>query len=143
MKGTQSCPTLCSPMGYTVHGILQARILEWVAISFPGDLPNPGIKPGSPAMQADSLSSLFIWVCYFINQFIELFKQLNFLEQFNLTTKLSARYRDFSCTPCPHTHIASLIINVTHQYGTFLFLPRVNLPCDRLYFFGLQNHCRW
>ena len=36
---TQSCPTLCDPMdctlpGYSVHGILQARILEWVAISF-------------------------------------------------------------------------------------------------------------
>ena len=36
---TQSCPTLCDPMDYSlpgssVHGILQARILEWVAISF-------------------------------------------------------------------------------------------------------------
>ena len=30
----QLCPTLCDPMGFTVHGILQARILEWVAISF-------------------------------------------------------------------------------------------------------------
>ena len=34
VKVTQSCPTLCNPMDYTVHGILQARILEWVAISF-------------------------------------------------------------------------------------------------------------
>ena len=42
MKVTQSCPSLCDPMGYTVPGILQARILEWV--SFPGDLPNPGIE---------------------------------------------------------------------------------------------------
>ena len=32
MKLTQSCPTLCNPMDYTVHGILQARILEWVAV---------------------------------------------------------------------------------------------------------------
>ena len=36
---TQSCPTLCNPMdcnllGFSVHGILQARILEWIAISF-------------------------------------------------------------------------------------------------------------
>ena len=31
---TQSCPTLCDPMDYTVHGILQARILEWVAFPF-------------------------------------------------------------------------------------------------------------
>ena len=28
------CPTLCDPMDYTVHGILQPRILEWVAIPF-------------------------------------------------------------------------------------------------------------
>ena len=34
MKVTQSCPTLCDPMDYTVHGILHARILEWVAFPF-------------------------------------------------------------------------------------------------------------
>ena len=36
---------------------LQARILEWVAIPFSGDLPHPGIEPRSPALQVDSLSS--------------------------------------------------------------------------------------
>ena len=56
----QSCLTLCDPMDYgpsgsSVHGISQARTLEWVAISFSGDLPDPGIKPESPALQADSL----------------------------------------------------------------------------------------
>ena len=35
--------------------ILQARILEWTATPLPGDLPNPEIEPGSPALQADSL----------------------------------------------------------------------------------------
>ena len=34
VKVSQSCPTLSDPMGYTVHGILQARILEWVAFLF-------------------------------------------------------------------------------------------------------------
>ena len=38
-------------------GILQARILEWVAMPSSGDLPNPGIKPRSPALQADSSPS--------------------------------------------------------------------------------------
>ena len=42
------CMTLCDP-------ILQARILEWVAFPFSRDLSNPGIKPRSPALQADSL----------------------------------------------------------------------------------------
>ena len=45
----------CSPPGSSVHRVLWARILEWVAISYPGDLPNPGIKPRPPAWQADSL----------------------------------------------------------------------------------------
>ena len=34
VKVVQSCPTLCYPLDYTVHGILQARILEWVAFPF-------------------------------------------------------------------------------------------------------------
>ena len=33
-----------SQSGFSVHGILQARILEWVAIPSPGDLPDPGIE---------------------------------------------------------------------------------------------------
>ena len=57
VKVAQSCPTLCDPMDYIVHGILQARILEWVAYPSPGDLPNQGIKPGSPALKADSLTA--------------------------------------------------------------------------------------
>ena len=38
-----------------VHGILQARILVWVPFLSPRDLPNPGVEPVSPALQADSL----------------------------------------------------------------------------------------
>ena len=34
VKVTQSCPTLSDPMDYTVHGILQARILQWVTFPF-------------------------------------------------------------------------------------------------------------
>ena len=55
VKVAQSCPTLCDPMDYTIHGILQAKILEWVAFPFPGDLPSPGVEPRSPDLQADSL----------------------------------------------------------------------------------------
>ena len=60
VKVAQSCPTLCdpidcSPSGFFVLGILQARTLEWVAVPFSRDLPNPGIELRSPALQADSL----------------------------------------------------------------------------------------
>ena len=34
VKVAQSCPALCNPMDYIVHGILQTRILEWVAVPF-------------------------------------------------------------------------------------------------------------
>ena len=59
-QSLQACPTLCDPMdfsppSFSVHGILQARLLEGLPRPPPGDLPNPGIEPMSPAMQADSL----------------------------------------------------------------------------------------
>jgi len=43
----------CSPSGSSVHGISQARILEWVAISFSEDLPDPEIKPTCPAFAGE------------------------------------------------------------------------------------------
>ena len=52
---TQSCLTLCDPMdcslpGSSVHGIFQARILEWAVISLPGNLLDLEVKPASPAL---------------------------------------------------------------------------------------------
>ena len=55
VKFARSCQTLCSPMDYTVHGILQARILERVDFPSPGDFPNPGIESRSLVLQVDSL----------------------------------------------------------------------------------------
>ena len=57
MKAAQLLLTLFDPMDYIAHEILQARILEWIAIPFSraGDLPNPGIEPRSPALVVDSL----------------------------------------------------------------------------------------
>ena len=54
----KSSPTLCNPVdcnppGSSLYGISQARILKWAAFPFPGDLPDPGIKPTSPTLQAD------------------------------------------------------------------------------------------
>ena len=40
----------CRHVASPVHGILQARILEWVAIFYSRDPPDPGIKPASPAL---------------------------------------------------------------------------------------------
>ena len=45
----------CCPPGSSVHGILQVRIQSGLPFPSPGNLPNPGIKPRSPALQADSV----------------------------------------------------------------------------------------
>ena len=58
----QSCPTLCdpvdcSPPGSSVHGILQQESWSGLPLPSPGDLPDPGMEPRSPALQADALTS--------------------------------------------------------------------------------------
>ena len=60
MKVTQSCPTLATPWTVAHKGPLSmgfSRQEYWSGLSFPspGDLPDPGIEPMSPALQADSL----------------------------------------------------------------------------------------
>ena len=45
----------CSPPGSSVHGIFQAIIVDWVAMPFSRDLPDLGMEPKSPTLQADSL----------------------------------------------------------------------------------------
>ena len=55
VKVAQLLSTLCDPMDYTVHRILQARVLQWVPFPSPGDLPNLGTEPRSLAFQVDSL----------------------------------------------------------------------------------------
>ena len=57
---SHQCPALCDPVdcslpGSSVRGVSQARILEWVAVPSPGDLPNPGTQPMSSQWQAGSL----------------------------------------------------------------------------------------
>ena len=121
----------CSPPGSSVHGIFQARVLEWIAIIFsgenlpnpglphyrqilyhlshqrsprilewvaipsPGNLPDPGIELGSPALQANSLPAespgkpLLQWVlnkCYNVNQYF-------------ITLPLARKYNSFYFFP--------------------------------------------
>ena len=72
-KSLQSCLTLCDPVdsslpGSSVHGILQARILEWIAFSSPGDLLGPGIKPVSfmpPALAGEFFTTSTTWEAQF------------------------------------------------------------------------------
>ena len=59
---TQSCLTLCDPMdcslsGSSIHGVFQTRVWSGLPLPSPGDPPDPGIEPRSPALQADALPS--------------------------------------------------------------------------------------
>ena len=57
-------PMDCSPPDSSVHGILQAGILEWVAMPPPGDLPDAGIEPASlvfPALAGRSFATSATW----------------------------------------------------------------------------------
>ena len=87
---TLSCPTLCYPMncsltGSSVHGILQARILEWLPFSSPGDLPRSWIKPVSPALVGRWM--LYHWATrkapssLYLNLFL-IFNGVNFIKCF-------------------------------------------------------------
>ena len=68
-KSFQSCLTLCDPMdcgppSSSVHGILQARILEWLPRPPPGEFPNPGIKPLAlmfPALAGGFFTTSTLW----------------------------------------------------------------------------------
>ena len=68
-KLLQSCLTLCDPMdcslpGSSVHWILQARILQWVAMPSSRDLPDPGIEPMSlmsPSLSGGFFTTSAIW----------------------------------------------------------------------------------
>ena len=58
----KSCPTLCDPMdcsppGSSIHGIFKQEYWSRLPFPSPGNLPDPGIKPRSPALQADALPS--------------------------------------------------------------------------------------
>ena len=76
MLVSQSCLTLgspvdCDPPGSSVHGIILIRILECVVFPSPGDLPDPGIEPRSPALQANSLPlSHLKWLLLFQGAYI-------------------------------------------------------------------------
>jgi len=71
---TQSCPTLsdpmdCSPPGSAIHGIFQARVLEWGAIAFSNDQPRQHIKKQrhyfakkGPSSQSYGFSSSHVWM---------------------------------------------------------------------------------
>ena len=84
-KSLQSCPTLdnpvdCSLPGSSIHGILQARILEWVAMPSSRGFPEPGTKPEflmSPALTGGFFTASTTWDVWYIHVYVLLFLKSN------------------------------------------------------------------
>ena len=83
----------CSPPGSSVHGILQARILE--PFTPPGGLPQPGIKPAPPALQADALLSEPFGIIGYQKMVLSLKNNIHKLSQitFNTANSLIQAYQ--------------------------------------------------
>ena len=108
---------------WIVHGILHARILQWVASS-PGDLPNPGIEPRSPTLQVvfyqlshEGSSRILEWVAYSFSSRSEIKYDLWSLNQHH-----NPHYIIFyiqPCTPSPLTIFAVLNNNLMPNLNCF------------------------
>ena len=84
-------PMDCSPPGPSVHGIVQARIPEWLPFPSPGDLPDPGMKPAS------CVSCIGRWVLYQLSHGgSQLILSFHALSNKILPIKILCRYRNYS-----------------------------------------------
>ena len=118
-KSLQSCLTLCNPMdhsppGSSVHGILQARVLEWVAVPPLGDLPDPETELESltsPALAGGFFTTSATWEApidqntwvYFI------FKELT-VKNTLIRYQIYTQYTSVSCTPQSHGNVCILSV---------------------------------
>ena len=97
----------CSSPGFSVHGIFQARILEWVAFSSSGDLPNSEIKPESTSMQ----QILYHWATFLV---VQLFSHVQLF-----------------ATPWIAAHQASLYFTFSHSLLKLMSIELV-MPSNHL-----------
>ena len=126
MLVTQSCPTFCDPMdcslpGFSVHGIFQTKEY-WAEKPFPssGDLPNPEIEPGSPALQAYSLPSEPSWhrLLLLLGCYVQLF----------VTPRTAAHQASLSSTISQSLQNSCVLIRWCHPTISFSVAPFSSCP---------------
>ena len=119
----------CSPPGSSVHGISQARILEWVAISFSEGSSRPRIEPGSPILL---LSTLFLSLNVHI--FVKCFLSIsNFLEEIS-SLSLSTVPLHFFALFTQEGFFSSLLSILWNPAFTWAYLSFSPLPLASLLF---------
>ena len=108
-KSLQSCDTMdSSPPVSSVHGILQARILEWIAMALPGDLPKPGIKLA--CLMSPTLAGMFLTTSTTWEARAGHYPQANYVSEAELvsivfiTLHIRSIYTHTCLHTCLHTH---------------------------------------
>ena len=141
VKVTQLCPTLCNPMdsrlpGSSVHGLLQSRILEEVAIPFPRGSFQPRNRTRSPSLQVNSL--LFEPASMFLRKVnkTEVGYLLESIFEFSSVQSLS-HVRLFA-TPCPTAHQVSLFITNSWSSPKPMSIELV-MPSNHLWLFRTKS----
>ena len=131
----QSCPTLCdskdyTPPGSSVHEILQTK--NWSGLPFPspGDLPDPGIKPRFPALQADSLPSephriliILLWIVWTKDQVFWHFPTNHFMSMVRYL-RLSCQYKVFLQIKQEPTQLKSSLMNLNFERNKHTKVPK-------------------
>ena len=141
-KVTQSCPTLCDPMDYAIHGILRARILKWIAFPF-----SRGFSRSRDRAQVSHIAgSLFTsWttvynkpctVCSFLTTFPPLLGHCLSIHNENLSSFLN--------TSCFWLHFLHFALYFFCLWDPKLILFRFYFKCCflRKIFFGLPDEVR-
>ena len=138
---TQSCLTLSKPMdcslpGSSVLGISQARILEWVAVLSPGDLPNPGIELVSPAL-AGGFSYCWVtweapyrgWGCLKISylKWFWVVKLKSLFKMISILTYFCTHHQSFHFMTC---QLKSLFNSVQLLSRVLLFATPLTTACQ-------------
>ena len=122
----------CRQILYQLSHKGSPRILEWVAYPFSRDLPNPGIKPGSPALQADSLPTELCTYRLLVIFFNWNIIALQHYVSFSYTTKwISYIYKYTHTHTHTHTHIHT-------PPPSWIFLPLLH-PTPRVHHRALSQ----
>ena len=128
----------CSPPGSSVHGILQARTLEWVPCLCPGDLPDSGIEPQSfmaPALAARFLTTSATWEAQGEIHSWKKKSPINTMKGGSFEWMLLLRFANFSILLLIDTELskvtmaASLVQSALHPQPSALNAGAAFLPC--------------
>ena len=120
----------CSPPGSSVHGISQARIPEWVAVSLSRDLPDPGIKLTSPALRR----LLYRWATreapgllpWYLSQIRYSLKTVKWARGWYTETTFQVTFRmySFNHDPAPEVKLSGVVGSVMPPEDTCFWIPR-------------------